>query len=112
MDHRRLALRCFQVINTEIRRVAGLRVIKQLGKRDKMPTISDSNISEHLVYACRFALDHTLAAKEGLEVLQPEIKRFLDESILDWLEFCVRVKRYVSIHTFFDWIKVRLEIPR
>src|SRR5258707_7140538 len=104
----RLALCCFQVINTEIRKVAELGVIKRLGERDVMPTISDGDISESLAYACRFALDHTLEAKEGSEALKAEIKRFLDGSILDWLEFCIRAKRYISIRPFFDWIEVSL----
>ncbi len=105
----RVALCCFQVINTEIRKVAGLGVIERLGERDVMPTISDGDISEPLAYACRFALDHALEAKEGSEALKAEIKRFLDGSILEsWLECCIRAERYISIRPFFDWIQVSL----
>ena len=104
----RLALCCFKVINTEIRKVVGLGVIESLGIRDVMPTISDGDISEPLAYACCFALDHTLEAKEGSEALKAEIKKLLDESIFDWLEFCIRVERYISIRRFFDWIEVSL----
>jgi len=108
VDQERLALCCFQVINTEIRKVVGLGVIERLGERDVMPTISDGDISEALAHACRFALDHTLEAKEGSEALKVKIKRFLDGSILDWLEICIRAKRYISIRRFFDWIEVSL----
>ena len=103
-----LALCCFQVINTEVRKIAGLGVIERLGERDVMPTISDGDISEPLAYACRFALDHTLEVKEGSEALKAEIKKFLDRSIIDWLEFCIRAERYISVLSFFDWIEVSL----
>ncbi len=104
----RLALCCFKVVNTEIRKVAGLGVIERLGEKDVIPTISDVDISEPLAYACRFALNHTLEAKGGSEALKAEIKKLLDESIFDWLEFCIRVERYISIRRFFDWIEVSL----
>ncbi len=104
----RLALCCFQVINTEIQKVAELGVIERLGEGDVMPTISDGDISEPLAYACRFALGHTLEAKEGSEALKAEIKRFLDGSIFNWLEFCIRAERYISIRPFIDWIEVSL----
>ncbi len=81
-------------------------MIERLGERDVMPTISDVDISEPLSYACRFALDHALEAKEGSEALKAEIKKFLDESILHWLEFCIRAERYISILPFFHWIEV------
>src|SRR5260370_1386395 len=73
-----LAVYCFKVINTEIRKVVGLGVIKRLGETDMIPMISDVDISEPLAYACHFALNHTLEAKEGSEALKVEIKRLLD----------------------------------
>ena len=105
-DHERLALRCFQVINAEIPKVADLGMIERLGHREVIRTISHGEVSEELGYACLFALDHTLETKEASEAAEVEIKKFLDESITNWVELCVRTKTYISIGSFFDWIEV------
>src|SRR6266446_616835 len=46
----RLALRCLQVTNTVIRKVAGLGKIEELGEMEVLPTIPQTNITEHLAY--------------------------------------------------------------
>ena len=104
-DQERLALRCFQVINTEIPKVAGLGIIEKWGKRDVIPTIPQDEISGQLVYACRFGWDHLLEIQDVSEVLGIEIKKFL-ENFADWLEFCIRTEKYSSILPLFDWIEV------
>src|SRR5258707_8583672 len=53
-NQERLALRCFQVTNAEIRKVAGLGIIEELGDLEVMPMIPQTNISEHLAYACHY----------------------------------------------------------
>src|SRR5258708_2042420 len=102
----RLALRCFQVTNTEIRKVAGLGIIEMLGELEVMPTIPQTVISEHLAYARRYGLDHILDVQRISGALETEVGRFLQESITNWLELCVRGDRYISIYPFFDWIHV------
>ncbi len=102
----RLALRCFEVINAEIQEVAGLGIIEKLGELDVMPTIPQTNISEHLAYACRYGLDHILRVQHVSRALEIAIEKFLEKRITTWLELCVRTERYISIHPFFDWIKV------
>src|SRR5258708_3846250 len=105
-NQERLALRCFQVINAEIRKVAGLGILERLGKLDVMPTIPQTDISEHLVYACRYALDHILRVQRVSRALGTEIEKFLQDSITAWLELCVRAERYISISPFLKWIEV------
>ncbi len=46
LDQERLALRCFEVINAEIRKVAGLGKIEELDELEVMPAIPQTNISE------------------------------------------------------------------
>ncbi len=105
-NQERLALRCFQVTNDEIRKVAGLGIIEELGELEVMPTIPQTNISEHLAYACRYGLDHISHVQCVSGALETELEKFLQESITNWLELCVRVERYISIYPFFDWIDV------
>ena len=104
-DQERLALRCFQMFNTEIPKVAGLGIIEKLGERDVIPTIPHEEISGQLAYACRFGWDHMLEIQEVSEVLGIEIKKF-SENFVDWLEFCIRTEKYSSILPLFDWIEV------
>ncbi len=106
VDQERLALRCFQVINTEIQQVAGLGVTEELGGLEVMPMIPRTSISKHLVYVCRYGLDHILDVQCVSGALETEIEKFLQESITDWLELCVCAERYISIYPFFDWIDV------
>src|SRR5258708_3157174 len=105
-NQERLALRCFQVTNAEIRKVAGLGIIEELGELEVMPAIPQTNIPEHLAYACRYGPDHILDVQRVSEALETEIEIFLQESITNWLELCVRGDRYISIYPFFDWIDV------
>ncbi len=87
-NQERLALRCFQVTNAEIRKVAGLGIIKEWwGELEVMPTIPQTNISEHLAYACRYGLDHILHVQCVSGALETEISEFF-ESITTWLELC------------------------
>ncbi len=81
-DHEHLALRCFQIINTEIPKVADLGMIEKLGEKDAIPAIPQGEVSEQLGYACLFGLDHTLEAKDLSEVSEVEIKTFLEGSII------------------------------
>src|SRR5258708_10988228 len=101
-NQERLALRCFQVTNAEIRKVTGLGIIEELDELEVLPTIP--NIPEHLAYACRYGLDHILHIHHVSGALEIEIEKFLQESITTWLELCVRTERYISIYPFFDWI--------
>src|SRR5258708_18815950 len=105
-NQERLALRCFQVTNDEIRKVAGLGIIEELGESEVMPTVPQTNISEHLAYACRYGLDHILDVQGVSGALETEIEMFLEESITNWLELCVCGDRYISIYPFFDWLDV------
>ena len=84
----------------------GLGIIEELGDLEVIPTIPLTNISEHLVYAYRYGLDHTLDVQRALGDLETEIEKFLQESITNWLELCVRTERYISIYPFFDWINI------
>src|SRR5258708_39776277 len=105
-NQERLALRCFQVTNTEIRKVVGLGIIEELGDLEAIPTIPQTNVSEHLAYACRYGLDHILDVRCVSGVLEAEIKKFLQGNITNWLELCVQTERYISIYPFFDWINI------
>ncbi len=105
-NQERLALRCFNVTNAEIRKVAGLGIIEDLGELEVIPAIPETNISEHLAYACRYGLDHILHVQHVSGALEMEIEKFLQETITTWLELCVRGERYISIYPFFDWIEV------
>src|SRR5258708_16516811 len=71
-----------------------------------MLTITQTNISGHLAYACCYGLDHISHVQCVSGDLETEIEKFLQESITTWLELCVRTERYISIHPFFDWIEV------
>ncbi len=103
-NQERLALRCFQVTNAEIRKVPGLGKIEELGELEVLPMIPQTNISGHLAYARRYGLDHILHIQHVSGALKIEIEKFLQESITTWLELCVRTERYISICPFFDWI--------
>src|SRR5260370_40373749 len=105
-DQKRLAFCCFQVINTGVGGVAELGVIERLGERDVLPKILHENIPEELDYACLFGLDHALEANDPSIDLKVEIVKFLEGSIINWLELCVRVRRYILISPFFHWIEV------
>src|SRR5258708_14243900 len=105
-NEERLALRCFQVTNTEIQNVTGLGIIEELGELDVMPTVPQTNISEHLAYACRYELDHISHIQCVSGALETELEKFLQESITTWLELCVRAERYISIYPFLDRIEV------
>ena len=56
--------------------------------------------------ACHYVLDHILDVQCVLGALEAEIKKFLQESITNWLELCVRTERYILIYPFFDWINI------
>ncbi len=105
-NQEQLALQCFQVTNAEIRKVPGLGIIEQLGHLEVIPMIPQTNVSEHLVYVYRYGLDHILDIQCVSGALEAEIEKFLQESITNWLELCVRTERYILIYPFFDWISV------
>ncbi len=84
----------------------GLGIIKQLGDLEVIPTIPQTNVSEHLAYVYCYGLDHILDIQCVLGALEAEIEKFLQESITNWLELCVCTERYILIYPFFDWINV------
>ena len=86
--------------------MVGLGIIEGLGKMDEMTAIPQKEISEQLVYASRYGLDHMSHVQHVSRALEIEIEKFFQESITVWLELCVRAERYISIYPFFDWIEV------
>ncbi len=56
--------------------------------------IPQTNVSEHLAYAYHYGLDHILDIQCVSGALEAEIKKFLQESITNWLELCVCTERY------------------
>ncbi len=105
-NQERLALQCFKVTNAEIRKVAGLGIIEELGELEVMRTIPQTNIPEHLAYTCRYGLEHISHVQHVSSALEAEIEEFLQEGTTTWLELCVRAERYISIYPFFDWVEV------
>ena len=80
--------------------------LQDLDELEVMPMIPQTNISEHLAYACRYGLDHMWHVWCVLGALETEISEFLEESITTWFELCVHTERYISMNSFFDWIDV------
>src|SRR5258708_11352962 len=100
-NQERLALRCFQVTNAEIRKVVGLGIIEELSDLEVMPAIPQTNVSEHLAYASRYGLDRILDVQCVSGVLEAEIEKFFQHSITNWLELSLPPNTHTSFHPSF-----------
>jgi len=106
LQHKKLATLCIQVINAEVSEDSpGTGYIDA---EERIPKIPDDAIPEHVMYACRFWIEHLLAIEEPEPELIDGIQLFLNEKLLLWLEviICKGQLRQLNFSSFVDWIHV------
>ncbi len=106
LQHKKLAAVCIQVINAELSEdTPGTGFIQ---RRRRIPKISDDAIPEHVLYACRFWIEHLLAIEEPEPELIHGIQILLTEKLLLWLEviICKGQFRQLNFGSLTDWIHV------
>jgi hypothetical protein len=115
LHHQNLLLSCFRVMKTELRfNIYGLKT--SYFRNNELMTHHARNkgaITAHLSYACRFGTAHLLTTKFDKD-LAAEVREFLHERLLFWLEvlslekaMTIASKRLLSI---IEWSEVSLFI--
>ncbi len=76
--------------------------------RRRVPKIPDDAIPEHVMYACRFWIEHLLSIEEPETEFIDGIQLFLTEKCLLWLEviICKGQLRQLNFSSLVDWIYV------
>ncbi|KAF8311919.1 uncharacterized protein EI90DRAFT_3094962 [Cantharellus anzutake] len=108
-ENDRVALRCIEILNTELSSIKDLGLIEDLSEKAKLPPIPQEVPSEHVHYACRHFVHHLSQLQEPLEAAKDSIHAFLNEQILRWVEVCVRTEGYISISLFPEWAKLNID---
>ncbi|KAF8336655.1 uncharacterized protein EI90DRAFT_3119897 [Cantharellus anzutake] len=108
-ENDRVALRCIEILNTELPSMKDLGLIEDLSEKAKLPPIPQEVPSEHVHYACRHFVHHLSQLQEPLEAAKDPIHAFLNEQILRWVEVCVRTEGYISISLFPEWAKLNVD---
>ncbi len=108
MDHERMALRCFQIMDVELSNVDDLRRAGDLEQKIPLRSIPSDHLSEQLQYACQFVEYHASLVHSPKKDIEESVQTFLDQHIIDWMELSVRTGRYINIQSFPEWVKVRI----
>lgn len=110
-----LALLCLSQINRQLdNNIDGLGY---LGEDDSVapgiPSIAAGVISEELLYACRFWVDHLLDVKlpSSLPVLS-YLEEFLVNRLTRWMELIAALGRYEGLFKLREWVKVGVNMSQ
>lgn len=109
VDHsRRLALRCIVALNSELPRLHNSVASVFNEKRDvaNIPILKDSDLAEHVWYACQHWIDHIQDVESPSDKLCESLAQFLDKCFLTWIAVGAARGKYIRIGKFYAWFKV------
>jgi hypothetical protein len=112
MHHsQRLALLCLVVLNEELQQTAS--VIGYLAETTSkgIPQIAGDTVSEQLLYACQFWMDHLTTVEHPTLELVDALRTFLiTHKIVAWMELVTATGRFQGLAKGTAWIWVCLSV--
>jgi hypothetical protein len=107
----RLALLCLNVMNKQLlRKTPDMMYLSDLdGKlQPGIPELDTGAISEELLYACKFWMDHLEMISVPSDGLTHALDTFLSEYSISWMEIAAMQGSSGTLKNVWDWIDVRL----
>jgi hypothetical protein len=104
----RLALLCLVVLNEDLQQT-GLAMGYLADTESKgIPQIAGDLVSEHLLYACQFWIDHIVTVEHPASDLVDALRTFLSTHIVAWMELVSATGQFDGLSKVRVWIEVGL----
>jgi len=105
--NQRLALLCVDLMNQDLPKIVSVtgRYLAD-AESQAIPQIAGDVVSEALLYACQFWMDHIVTIAKPTQELLDALQIFLVNHILTWMEL-VTAKQFAGLSNVINWIKVR-----
>jgi len=102
----RLALLCLTILNEDLKQnMPGVGYLT--GDSPGIPKMTDSDISEELLYACRFWMDHIVEVEAPVPSLLIEaLHSFLSTQLISWIEILTAKDKFQKLLEVRKWIQV------
>ena len=106
--NQRLALLCLVVLNEDLQQTGlGMGYLAET-ESDGIPQIGGALVSEHLLYACRFWMDHIIAVEHPGSDLVDALRTFLSAHLVTWMELVSVTGKFDGISKVRVWVEVSL----
>jgi len=101
-----LALLCLTILNEDLKEdMPGVGYLT--GDSPGIPKMIDSNISEELLYACRFWMDHIVDVEAPVpSYLIEALQRFLSTQLVFWIEMLTVKDKFQKLLELRKWVQV------
>jgi hypothetical protein len=102
----RLALLCLTILNEDLKKnMPGVGYLT--GDSPGIPKMTDSDISEELLYACRFWMDHIVEVEAPVPSLLVEaLQSFLSTQLISWIEILTAKDKFQKLLELRKWVQV------
>jgi hypothetical protein len=102
----RLALLCLTILNEDLKQdTPGVGYLA--GDSPDIPKMTDGDISEELLYACRFWMDHIVEVEAPVPSLLIEaLHRFLSTQLISWIEILTAKDKFQKLLELRKWVQV------
>jgi hypothetical protein len=104
----RLALLCLVVLNEDLQQTGLTMGYLAETESEGIPHIARGLVSEHLVYACRFWIDHIVTVEHPGSDLVDALQTFLSTHIVAWMELVSATGQFNGLSKVRVWIEVGL----
>ncbi|KAF8334736.1 uncharacterized protein EI90DRAFT_3121187 [Cantharellus anzutake] len=103
-----IAMRCVDILNKALPFIKGLGTLEDLSREGELQSPQEI-LPEEFRYACRHIVYHLNQVEEPPKELVGSVRAFLNKELMRWVEVCVRTEGYISITSFPEWAKLKMD---
>jgi hypothetical protein len=104
----RLAHLCLVVLNEDLQQTGLAMGYLAETESEGIPQTARDLVSEHLLYACRFWIDHIITVEQPGSELVDALRTFLSTHIVSWMELVSATGKFDGLSKIRVWIEVSL----
>jgi hypothetical protein len=105
----RLGLLCLKVMNEDLEKCKpATGYLENAFDLDSVPNIGENIVSEQLLYACNFWIDHVVEIELPEAGVVDELRKFLSDCLVSWVEISASKGQFHNLSDVREWLAVSI----
>jgi NACHT domain len=107
--NQRLGLLCIKMMNEDLEKCrSAIGYLANASVLDGVPDIGENIVSEELLYACNFWIDHVVKIDIPEANLVDELRKFLSNYVVPWVEVSASKGQFRNLADVREWVQVSI----